>query len=73
MKGISEAEKRGKMLKEEQKQMKENVAAASKQVIMSYVAIIYLLFKKTFILTDRLANYHSSSFVLPFSLKFGAI
>ena len=32
MKGISEAEKRGKMLKEEQKQMKENVAAASKQV-----------------------------------------
>ena len=32
LKGISEAERRGKMLKEEQKQMKENVAAASKQV-----------------------------------------
>ena len=32
MKGISEAERRGKMLKEEQKQMKENVAVASKQV-----------------------------------------
>ena len=32
LKGISESERKGKMLKEEQKQMKENVAAASKQV-----------------------------------------
>ena len=34
LKGISEAERKGKMLKEEQKQVKENVADASKQVQM---------------------------------------
>ena len=39
LKGISEAERKGKMLKEEQKQMKENVALASKQV-----RIVFLIF-----------------------------
>ena len=39
LKGISEAERKGKMLKEEQKQMKENVALASKQV-----GIVFLIF-----------------------------
>ena len=32
LKGITDAERRGKILKEEQKQVKENVSAASKQV-----------------------------------------
>ena len=54
MKGISEAEKRGKMLKEEQKQMKENVAAASKQVKNELCYNYLLAFQKYDRLTGKL-------------------
>ena len=74
MKGISEAERKGKMLKEEQKQMKENVAMASKQVNISIKvlhssftwmkAIQYILTRIIFLFTFSYFN---------FSLRFGAI